>query len=144
MLLAIDVGNTNTTLGLFEGERLVADFRLQSRRDSTGDEFAALIASLLITKGYALSDVTGMALAYVVPPVGGALRELAARYLSVEPFVVSAQTDTGLTNRYHPPQAVGADRIVNAYAARVLYGEADGKQAACVVVDYGTATTFDA
>ena len=146
MLLAIDIGNTNTTLGLFDAETLLCDFRLQSRRDSTGDEFAALIASLLLTKGYGLGEVTGMAMAYVVPPVGDALRELAARHLSVEPLIVTADTDTGLKNRYNPPHAVGADRIVNAYAARELYGKAtpSDRDAACVVVDYGTATTFDA
>ena len=146
MLIAIDIGNTNTTIGLFDGETLLCDFRLQSRRENTGDEFAALLASLLLTKGYGLGDITGMAMAYVVPPVGDALRELAARHLSVEPFIVSAATDTGLKNLYNPPGAVGADRIVNAYAARELYGvrPENQRQSACVVVDYGTATTFDA
>lgn len=146
MLLAIDIGNTNTTLGLFDNETLLCDFRLQSRRDRTGDEFAAQIASLLLTKGYGLGDITGMAMAYVVPPVGGALREFAERHLSLEPFIVTAETDTGLKNLYNPPQAVGADRIVNAFAARALYAQATegGRMAACVVVDYGTATTLDA
>lgn len=146
MLLAIDIGNTNTTIGLFDNDTLLCDFRLQSRHDNTGDEFAALIASLLLTKGYGLGDISGMAMAYVVPPVGDALRELAARHLNVEPFIVTADTDTGLKNLYNPPGAVGADRIVNAYAARELYSRANqgDRQAACVVVDYGTATTFDA
>ncbi len=150
MLLAIDIGNTNTTLGLFDGETLLCDFRLQSRRDRTADEFAALIASLLLTKGYGLGDITGMAMAYVVPPVGGTLRELATRHLNVEPLIVTADTDTGLKNLYNPPHAVGADRIVNAFAAHALYarsGEARQSAfatAACVIVDYGTATTLDA
>lgn len=146
MLLAIDIGNTNTTLGLFDDDALVADFRLQSRRDRTGDEFAALIASLLLTRGYGLGDIDGVAMAYVVPPVGTALRELAHRHLNVEPLVVTSETDTGLKNLYNPPQAVGADRIVNAFAARALYAQygENNRSAACVVVDYGTATTLDA
>jgi pantothenate kinase type III len=73
---------------------------LQSRRDRTADEFAALIASLLLTKGFDLGDITGMAMAYVVPPVGGTLRELAERHMAVEPFIVTADTDTGLKNLY--------------------------------------------
>src|SRR5690349_10556319 len=110
MLLALDIGNTNTTIGVFDGADLVADFRLRSVRERTGDEYAALIASLLFTRNLTLRDVRGVAMAYVVPPVGGALRELAARHLpGVDPLIVTAQTDLGLTIRYDPPTAVGAD-----------------------------------
>jgi type III pantothenate kinase len=151
MLLAFDVGNTNTTIGLFDGADMVADFRLRSVRGRTGDEFAAQLVSLLGTKGVTLGAITGFAMAYVVPPVGDALRDLARRHLNVEPFIVDAATDLGIVNRYSPPSAVGADRIVNAFAARELYafasspgGEGRGAPAACVVVDYGTATTLDA
>jgi type III pantothenate kinase len=144
-LLALDIGNTNTTIGLFEGTELIADFRLRSVRDRTGDEYAALIASLLLTRDLKMRDVSGFAMAYVVPPVGGSLRELAARHLpGVDPLIVTAQTDLGLTIRYDPPSAVGADRIVNAFAARELYRRKDGTPAPCVIVDYGTATTLDA
>ena len=142
MLLAIDIGNTHTTLGVFDGPNLVADFRLRSERPRTGDEFAALLTSLLLARGMSLAQITGVSMAYVVPPVGDALRDLSRRYLHVEPLVVSAATDTGLTINYDPPGAVGADRIVNAFAARVLWGEP--QNVPCVVVDYGTATTLDA
>jgi len=144
MLLAMDVGNTNTTFGLFDGPELVADFRLRSVRNRTGDEYAALIASLLLSRGMTLSGVTGVSMAYVVPPVGGALRDLAVRYLKVEPLVVTSETDLGLTLRYQPPSAIGADRLVDAYAARELYRKADGEPSACIVVDWGTATTLEA
>jgi pantothenate kinase, type III len=145
MLLAIDIGNTNTTLGLFDGDALVADFRLHSDRDRTSDEYAALIASLLLTRGLSLAQIDGVAMAYVVPPVGDALRDLAHRHLKVEPLVVTSETDSGLTLRYLPPSAVGADRIVNAVAAWELFGrESPTPRPACIVVDYGTATTFDA
>ena len=147
MLLAIDIGNTNTTLGVFEGENLVADFRLRSERERTGDEFAALLASLLLLHGISLDAIDGVAMAYVVPPVGEALRDLARRHLKVEPFIVTPATNTGLKILYNPPNAVGADRIVNAYAGFELYcpnPSRTGKRPACVVVDYGTATTLDA
>lgn len=142
MLLAIDIGNTHTTLGLFDGPNLVADFRLRSERPRTGDEFAALLVSLLGARGFGLKQITGVSMAYVVPPVGDALRDLSRRYFGVEPLVVSAATNTGMAIHYDPPGAVGADRIVNAYAARVLWGEPENVP--CVVVDYGTATTLDA
>jgi len=142
MLLAIDIGNTNTTLGLFDGPDLVADFRLRSERARTADEYAALLASLLLSRGLTLGSIDAVAMAYVVPPVGGALRELSRRHLKVEPLVVTDRTDTGMAIRYDPPGAVGADRIVNAYAARVLFGEPGNVP--CIVVDYGTATTLDA
>lgn len=142
MLLAIDIGNTHTTLGLFDGPNLVADFRLRSERSQTGDEFAALLTSLLLARGIALGQITGVSMACVVPPVGDALRDLSRRYLNVEPLVVSSTTDTGLTIHYDPPGAVGADRIVNAFAARVLWSEPENVP--CVIVDYGTATTLDA
>jgi len=163
VLLAIDIGNTNTTFGLFDGSNLVADFRLRSERDRTGDEYASLLASLLFARNLTLRDVTAVSMAYVVPPVGSALRDLSERYFGVEPLVVTSETDTGLTICYDPPQAVGADRIVNAFAARALYagggdktppvrsegfaatqGFAANDYVACVVVDYGTATTLDA
>lgn len=142
MLLAIDIGNTNTTLGLFDGANLVADFRLRSERERTGDEYAALLSSLLAGRGLTSAAIDAVAMAYVVPPVGDALRGLAQKHLGIEPLIVSSDTDTGLTICYDPPGAVGADRIVNAVAARALWGARENK--ACVIVDYGTATTLDA
>ncbi|GAB4461215.1 MAG: type III pantothenate kinase [Armatimonadaceae bacterium] len=144
MLLTLDVGNTNTTIGLFDGADLVADFRLRSVRDRTGDEYAALIASLLLSRGKTLKDVSGVAMAYVVPPVGNSLRDLSRNYLDTEPLIVTSQTDLGLIIQYEPPIAVGADRVVNAFAARELYRGEDGMACPAVIVDYGTATTLDA
>ena len=142
MLLAIDIGNTNTTLGIFDGADLVADFRLHSERTRTADEYAALLSSLLTSKSLAPGSIDAVAMAYVVPPVGQALRDLARRHLQVEPLIVTDRTDTGMPIRYTPPSAVGADRIVNAVAARALWGGPENVP--CVVVDYGTATTLDA
>lgn len=144
MLLALDIGNTNTTIGLFDGPDLIADFRLRSVRDRTGDEYAALIASLLLSRGMTLRDIFGVAMAYVVPPVGSALRDLSIRHFHVEPLIVTSQTDLGLTIRYNPVTAVGADRVVNAFAAREIYRDTDGSPLPAIVVDYGTATTLDA
>src|SRR5688500_17744511 len=118
MLLAIDTGHTNTTLGLFDGPDLRADFPLPSARPRTADEYAALIASVLSLKGLSPGVVDAVAMAYVVPPVGDALRDLSLRHLNVEPLIVTSDTDTGMPIRYNPPSAVGADRIVNAVAAR--------------------------
>lgn len=144
MLLALDIGNTNTTVGLFDGMNLVADFRLRSVRDRTADEYAAQIASLLLARGLSLAVIDAVSMAYVVPPVGGALRDLSRRYFGVEPLIVTAQTDLGLSIAYDPPQSVGADRVVNAFAARQLYHDHQGNPVPCVIVDYGTATTLDA
>lgn len=144
MLLTLDIGNTNTTIGLYDSDTLTADFRLRSVRDRTADEYAALLASLLLSRGLPLTSITGVAMAYVVPPVGGTLRELSERHLKVDPLVVTAQTDLGLTIAYDPPTAVGADRVVNAFAAREIYRRPDGGYESCIIVDYGTATTLDA
>lgn len=144
MLLALDIGNTNTTIGLFDGPELLADFRLRSVRDRTADEYGAQIAGLLGARGLTLKHVQAVAMAYVVPPVGSTLRELSRRYFHVEPLMITALTDLGLTVDYQPPASVGADRIVNAFAARELYKDATGKPQACIIVDYGTATTLDA
>ncbi len=138
MLLAIDVGNTNIVLGVFEGDRVVASWRLTTHPVRTADEYAALLRTLLEQRGLSMSQVLGVSLASTVPPLTGTFRELSERYLDVPPVVVSAEIETGVRLAVDSPAEVGADRIVDALAAWKLY------RTPAIVVDFGTATTFDA
>ncbi len=138
MLLALDVGNTNITVGIFEGQTLVDHRRLRTVREQTSDEWGILLSNLL---GYAKLDpasIDGIIVSSVVPPLNPALGEMSRRYFSTEAMFVTAETKTGLTIRYENPAEVGADRLVNAVAALHKYG------GPCVVIDLGTAITFDA
>ncbi|MEZ4729728.1 MAG: type III pantothenate kinase [Caldilineaceae bacterium] len=138
MLFCIDIGNTNITLGLYTGETLGPHWRLATDHDRMPDEFAMQLMALFHYANLAANDVDGIALASVVPPLTGKWVEVCRTYLHCEPLVVDANTKTGIQILYDNPQAVGADRIVDAVAAYRLYGGP-----ACVV-DFGTATTFDA
>lgn len=138
MLLCIDIGNTNITLGLYEGETLGPHWRLSTDHGRMPDEFAMQLIGLFNFAGLPPSRVDGVALASVVPPLTGKWVEVCRAYLHCEPLVVGAQTDTGIRVLYDDPSAVGADRLVDAVAAYQLYGGP-----ACIV-DFGTATTFDA
>lgn len=138
MLLAIDVGNTNLALGLYRGEERVASWRVSTQRDRTGDEHAALFAALLALDGFRLDEVTAVAIANVVPPLAPALRAFSERYLGCAAEFVGETLVPDLVVRYSPPQAVGADRLADAVAVVRKYGTP------AVVVDLGTATTFDA
>lgn len=139
MILVFDVGNTETTLGLFEGAELRAHWRITSGIARTPDEYGALIRSLLDTSGFAPSDVTGVAIGSVVPGVTGPLRAGCERWITptVPALVVDARAPLPITLDVDEPLTVGADRIINTLAASRLY-ERDA-----VVVDLGTATTFD-
>ncbi len=137
MLLTIDVGNTNTVLGVFEGASLLAHWRLTTRREQTADEYGILVRNLFATSGLDPARVDAVALASVVPPLTPVLVELAGQYLSQEALVIGPGTDTGMPILYEPPGDVGADRIVNGVAAFAAYG------GPVIVVDFGTATTFD-
>lgn len=138
MLLAVDVGNTQTQLGVFDDDRrLVAEWRLRTVRERTVDETGMSIASLLARAGIAPDRLTGMVVASVVPPLTRVVDEAGRRYLGLEPLLVTAEVVGDLPIRYEPPGDVGADRLVNAVAAIAKYG------APAVVVDFGTATTFD-
>jgi type III pantothenate kinase len=137
LLLTIDVGNTNTCLGLHDGERLEADWRLTTRREQTADEYGILVRNLFAAKKVAPEQVGGVALASVVPPLTGVLVELSRQYLGREPLVVEPGVKTGMPIKYEPPGDVGADRIVNGVAAFEAFG------GPVIVVDFGTATTFD-
>lgn len=138
MLLAIDLGNTNLTLGLYDGETLGPRWRLATVHERMPDEYGLQMAGLLTHAHLGPSDLHGICLASVVPPLTGRIIEACRTYLGVEPLVVDAGTKTGVRIRYEDPRAVGADRIVDCAAVQHFYGGP-----ACVV-DFGTATTFDA
>jgi len=137
MLLTIDVGNTNTVLGVFEGSQLLVHWRLTTRREQTADEYGILVRNLFASSGLSPDSIEAVALASVVPPLTPVLVALARQYLSHEPLVVGPGVKTGMPILYEPPADVGADRIVNGVAAFAAYG------GPVVVVDFGTATTFD-
>ena len=138
MLLAIDVGNTNVTMALFDGDRLAADWRVTSRREWTADEVAVELKDLFALHGLDLTAVTGVVIASVVPTINPALVEASRRYLKHEPVMVGPGVKTSVRIRYDNPKDVGADRIANALAAFSKYG------GPVVVIDFGTAVTYDA
>jgi len=138
VLLAIDLGNTNLTLGLYDGEELGPRWRLATVYDRMPDEYGLQILGLLSHAGYNPDHLNGVCLASVVPPLTARVVEACRNYLKQEPLVIDAGVKTGVRIRYEDPRAVGADRIVDAAAVQRFYGGP-----ACVV-DFGTATTFDA
>ncbi len=138
MLLALDVGNTNTVIGVFEGETLKAHWRLSTRRAGTSDEYGIFIKGLFDFAGLDFRAIDAVILSTVVPPIQGPLEEMSRQFFGVEPLVVGPGIRTGMPILYDAPREVGADRIVNAVAAFEAYG------GPCIVVDFGTATTFDA
>jgi type III pantothenate kinase len=138
VLLAADVGNTQTVFGLWEGDRLAEHWRVATEADRTGDEIGALLARLLELRDRAFADVTAVCLSTTVPPLVRAYAELAGRYAEAPLLVVGPGTKTGVPIRYDDPREVGPDRVVNAVAARERYG------APSIVVDFGTSTNFDA
>ena len=142
MLLVIDVGNTQTVIGLYDsGDRsheLLDHWRLATHTERTSDELALMLRELLATKDLEFtSDVAGMAVSSGVPTVTFELRRVCERYLDIEPVVLGAGVRTGMPVLYDNPKEVGADRIANAVGAHDLYG------GPTIVVDFGTATTFD-
>ena len=138
MLLAIDVGNTNVTLALFDGEKLVADWRVTSHRERTADEMAVELRQLFELRDYELGIVQAVVISSVVPTLNPALVEASRRYLKCEPIMVGPGVKTSVRIRYENPRDVGADRIANALAAYTKYG------GPVVVIDFGTAVTYDA
>jgi len=154
MLLVIDVGNTNTVLGVFERvahrpgedvtgteaaryERLVANWRVGSHLGRTVDEYGVIFRNLFSMENLEVSDVHGIVISSVVPPLDAVLRQVCERYFNTKPLFIEPGVKTGMQVLYDNPAEVGADRIVNAVAAFEKYG------GPCVIVDFGTATTFD-
>ncbi len=148
MLLVIDVGNTNTVLGVFapvpDGESgtryrdLVANWRVTSNKNNTVDEFGVIFRNLFSMAGLEVASVDGIVISSVVPPMDSTLREVCERYFHLQPLFIEPGVKTGMAINYDNPNDVGADRIVNSVAAFEKYG------GPCVIADFGTATTFDA
>lgn len=137
MLLAMDIGNTNTVLGIFVGEQLVQDWRIRTEVNATTDEYGILMRSLFAANDQAPDKVKHVIISCVVPPVLNSAEGFCRKYLHIDPLIVGPGIRTGMPIFYDNPKEVGADRIVNAVAAFDAYGSAT------IVVDFGTATTFD-
>lgn len=138
MLLAIDAGNTNVTLGVFRGSDLLVVWRLTTDHDRSGDEYEAQVRKLFEDSSLNLKEIDAVVIASVVPPVNPSLLRMVDVLFGLTPLFVDHTTDTGLKILYDPPSDLGVDRIVDAVAAVTKYG------APCIVVDFGTATTFNA
>lgn len=138
MLLVIDIGNTNIVMGLFKGKELVQHWRVHTSREQSSDEYGILFRSLLTHNGISYESVDGVIISSVVPPISGVIESMCVRYFGHQPLQVGPGLKTGMPILYDNPRDVGADRIVNAVAAYDEY------QHAGIIVDFGTATTFDA
>ena len=137
MLLVADVGNTNTKIGVFDHDRLLVSWVLTSRREQTADEYGVFIETLLRARGIPASDIHGVAISNVVPPVQQTLEWMCEKYFGKAPFVVEPGVNTRMPLNVDAPREVGADRYVDAFAASVLYGPP------VIVVNFGTATAFN-
>src|ERR1039458_6667710 len=148
MLLVLDVGNTNTVLGVFQlkpdpprparRRRPFAHWRVRPAKTQTVDEYGVLFRNLFAMNGLEVSSVQGTVISSVVPPIDSTLREVCERYFQIKPLFIEPGVKTGMPVHYDNPAEVGADRIVNGVAAFEKYG------GPCIIVDFGTATTFDA
>lgn len=137
MIIVADVGNTNIVLGIYRGNQLLHHWRLRTDRAATADEYGLKIHHLFQYEGLSMKQAEGMIISSVVPPLMPMLEELCRKYVGRSPLIVGPGTKTGLNIRYENPREVGADRIVNAVAGIEKYG------CPLIVVDFGTATTFD-
>jgi type III pantothenate kinase len=137
MLCVVDVGNTHTVIGLFEGDSLEESWRLRTDKERTSDEWGVTFKTLFSLRGRDFTEVAAVAISSVVPPAIHALVNACKRYFGMSPLVVGPGVKTGLPIRYENPREVGADRVVNAVAGFAKTGRA------CIIVDFGTATTFD-
>jgi type III pantothenate kinase len=137
MLLAIDIGNTNIVLGLYQDKKLITHWRLATQAERTADEYGVILTQLVEHGGFRCEQISAIAVSCVVPPMLTTTQELAARFFDREPLIVGPGIKTGMPILYENPKDVGADRIVNGIAAFDKYRDA------CIVVDFGTATTID-
>ena len=137
MLLAIDIGNTQTVIGLFKGDLLVQSWRMVTPRHETSDEIGSAVFSFLKNSGYRPEEIEKIAVSCVVPRILLEIEKMSQKYFKLEPFIIDININTGLKIKYDYPKKIGADRIANAVAAKELYG------CPVVVIDFGTATTFD-
>jgi type III pantothenate kinase len=137
MLLVIDVGNSNIVLGIYDGPRLIRNWRLSTDKSRTSDEYAVLLHSLFDQAGLGFASIKAAIISSVVPPLTGVMEAIAHDFFNLTPFVVGPGIKTGMPIQYDNPREVGADRIVNAIAGFEKH------KGALVIVDFGTATTFD-
>ncbi len=137
MLLVVDVGNTNTVIGVFDGDNLVSNWRVVTLTERTSDEYGVLIQSLYYSSKINSRDIKDIIVSCVVPPMVGIIDELCEKYFEIRPLYVEPGIKTGMPIYYDNPKEVGADRIVNAVAAY------HRRRCAQIIVDFGTATTFD-
>ncbi len=137
MILVIDAGNSNIVLGVYQGKNLLNHWRITTLRERTTDEYRLLLQSLLTTSGIQIQEIQGVAVSSVVPPIMPSLEEAIQELFRTDPLIVEPGTKTGISIQYENPREVGADRIVNAMAAFERF------RANTIIVDFGTATTFD-
>jgi type III pantothenate kinase len=137
MLLVIEVGNTNTKIGVYDGTRLLTSWRLTTRREQTADEYGIFFETLLRTRGIAAAQISGVAISNVVPPVQQTLEWMTEKYFGVTPFSVEPGVHAGMPLAIDNPRELGSDRVVKSVAAIAIYGPP------LIVIDLGTATTFD-
>jgi type III pantothenate kinase len=137
MLLAIDIGNTNIVLGLYQGKKLITHWRLATQAERTADEYGVIITQLVDYEGIRTGQIKAIAVSCVVPPMLTVAQELSQRFFKLDPLIVGPGIKTGMPILYESPKDVGADRIVNGIAAYEKYRDA------CIIVDFGTATTID-
>ena len=137
MLLVFDIGNSNIVLGTYEGKKLLRHWRISTDRQKTGDEYGMLINNLFRFQGIRMSDVTAIIISSVVPPLVVPLAKMCERYFRLRPLIVGRGIKTGIKLKYENPREIGADRIVNSVGAYEQFG------GPLIVVDIGTATTFD-
>jgi type III pantothenate kinase len=133
----MDVGNSNIVLGCYQGDSLVIQWRIVTEQRRTSDEYGMILKDLFAARGLALGDTKAIIISCVVPPMLNMLEEMSAKYFEITPLIVGTGIKTGMTISYDNPEEVGADRIVNAVAAYEKYRKS------LIVVDFGTATTFD-
>jgi type III pantothenate kinase len=137
MLLAIDIGNTHIVLGVYDGKRLLTHWRLVTQPERTADEYGVLISQLASAGGIVRDQINAVVVSCVVPPMLGLVQDLGQRFFGLDPLVLGPGVKTGMPVLYDSPKDVGTDRIANGVAAYEKYHDA------CIVVDFGTATTFD-
>lgn len=136
MILVCDVGNTNTVLGVYQGGKLLKDWRVSTDKDKTSDEYGLILYQLFKYNGLKTEDIEGIIISSVVPNLMHSLQSMSVKYLNKEAIIVGPGIKTGVNIKYDNPKEVGADRIVNAVAAYEKYG------GPIIIVDFGTATTF--
>lgn len=136
MILVMDVGNTQTVLGIYSGQKLLTDCQVSTEKNRTADEHGLMIQAFLGSKNINSSDIKAVVLSSVVPPVTASFATMSRRYFRVEPLIIGPGVKTGLPILYENPKEVGADRVVNAVAGIHIYGPP------LIIVDFGTATTF--